>query len=136
MKKIIIITIIIALVFTLAACAPSAPSELDTKKSLIIGKILSVNNVSYTAISSQGDKAEIVYESSNAMNYDAQMVSDWGMIFAAAANFDYTEITIINTINHEPAAKIVTTSENVKALGDGWINESEFWDAVEIKAVD
>jgi len=133
MKKIIIIMLIITLAIMLVACGPS---ELDQKKAQIIGKMLKVNNVSYTAISSYGDKAEIVYESSEANKYDAQMVSDWGMIFASAANFGYKEIIIVNTINYMPAAKLTTGSENVKALGNGEINESEFWENVIIEAVD
>ncbi|MFH0869489.1 MAG: hypothetical protein V1866_00350 [archaeon] len=133
MKKIMIITIIITLAIMLIACGPS---KLDTKKAQIIGQMLKVNNVSYTAISSNGDKAEIIYESSEANKYDAQMVYDWGMIFASAANFGYNEIIIVNTINYMPAAKLTTDSENVKALGNGEINESVFWENVRIEAVD
>lgn len=133
MKKAIIIVLIIALAIILVACGPS---KLDQKKAQIIGKMLKMNNVSYIAISSNGDRAEIIYESSEANKYDAQMVSDWGMIFASAANFGYKEIIIVNTINYMPAAKLMTNSENVKALGNGEINESVFWENVEIEAVD
>ena len=132
MKKIIIIAILIVLVFTLASCAPS---KIEGKKALIIQKILDVNKVPYTTITLFGDKAEITYETSDATNYDAQIISDWGMIFAAAANFNYKEITIVNTINGEPIARLSTSSENVNLLGNDQINESEFWNAVEIKAV-
>ncbi len=135
-KTIITLAIIACIVSLMLITACGGASKLDVKKAQIMGKILSVNKVPYTAISSSGDKAEIIYESSDAIDYDAQMVSDWGMIFATAANFNYTEITIVNTINGEPTAKLTTTSENVKILGNGWMNESEFWDKVEIKAVD
>lgn len=135
-KTIIAFAIIASIVSVMLLTACGGASKLDAKKAQIMGKILSVNKVPYTAISSSGDKTEIIYESSAATNYDAQLVSDWAMIFATAANFNYTEITIVNTINGEPTARLTATSENVKILGNGWMNESEFWNSVEIKAVD
>jgi hypothetical protein len=131
-RKIIIAFLLVVTLFLITACGPS---KLDDKKATIIEKVLTVNNVSFTKVTSNGDKVEILYESSDATNYDAQIVSDWGMIFATSANFNYSEITIINTINDEPVAKLTATSDNVKLLGNGWLNESEFWDTVKIEAI-
>jgi hypothetical protein len=66
------------------------------------------------------------------MTYDAQLVSDWGFIFATAAMFNYSDITIVNMINYEPTAKLTTSSENVNQLANNEINESVFWEGVEI----
>jgi len=132
MKKLIFA--LIALTILVSAC--SGPSELDMKKAKIIGKILEVNKVPYVAISSNGDSVEINYETSDAIQYDAQLVSDWGFIFATAAMFNYSEITIVNMINYEPTAKLTTSSENVNMFANGEIDEIVFWEGVEIKAVD
>jgi hypothetical protein len=134
-KKLIINITIVLIIISLIIITACKPSEIDTKKALIVGKILKENKIPYTAISSNNDKIEIIYETSDATNYDAQMINDWGMIFSAAANFDYKEIIIVNTINHVPTVKLTSTSENVKLLGNGWINESEFFENIEIKAI-
>lgn len=131
-RKIIIVIMLIATLFLITACNSS---NLEDKKSTIIGKVLTVNNVPYTSVKSNVDKIEIVYETSSATEYDAQIVNDWGMIFATSANFNYTEIIIINTINDIPVAKLTATSDNVKLLGNGWINETEFWDTVKIESI-
>ncbi len=145
MKRTSIIALAFIAALLITACAPSKLDEktsldnktsLDDKKSTIVGKILTVNDVPYTSVNSTGDTIEIFYETSDATGYDAQIISDWGMIFATSANFDYKEITIINTINYMPAAKMTATSDNVKLLGNGWINESEFWDTVKIESVE
>ena len=131
-RKIILVMMLIATLFLITACGSS---KLDDKKSAIIEKVLTVNNVPYTSVKSNSDKIEIFYETSSATNYDAQIINDWGMIFATSANFNYTEIIIVNTINDIPVAKLTATSNNVKLLGNGWINESEFWDTVKIESV-
>jgi hypothetical protein len=133
LKQIIIIATLLIITMLITGCGPS---ELDNKKSAIMGKILSQNQVPYVAIASNGDKAEIIYEVSDGDDYDAQVVSDWGNIFATASLFNYTQITIVNTVNYQPYAKLTTSSEVVNALGNGYISEEEFWNQIEIEAVE
>jgi hypothetical protein len=127
----IMIICLILLALTLSACGPS---KADENKAQVIGNLLKTDDVPYTAISSNGKSIEIFYESSDADNFDSQMVADWASIFATAALFNYTDITIVNTINYMPAARLSTSSVNVNALANGLINESIFWNNVDIKA--
>lgn len=105
-----------------------------SKESQTIAKIFDVEKIPYTAVQVKGDTLQVTYEASSADEYDSQIVADWGTIFGIAANMPYEKIVIINTINDIPTAELAASRENIRAYLDGTINETQFWERVDITA--
>ena len=119
--------------FVIASCSSVSKSvTLDAKKAAILENMLRSLDVPVTSIQSQGETVEVYYETSKATAYDNQVVADWGTIFGAASELKYETIRIHNTVNGVSYATLTAEGELVNAFADGSINQSAFWESVQI----
>jgi len=123
--------VLLLLLLFLSACS----KDSSAKQEEVVKKVLDLQQVKYADVQVKGSSVEITYEASEATAFDNQLLVDWGTIFGTMAEFPYDPITIVNTINGEPTAEVITTRADVHDFLRGVKNESQFWESVDIKAV-
>jgi len=132
MNKMIIMIAFVSL-FLLAGCGKP---DLDDKNSEILSKILVMDGISVTDVKFSDREVWVHHETSEADGYDENLIADWAYIFGLTSEFDVTTINIVNEINGMEASSLTTSKENVDQFFNNEINESYFWENVEIKAAD
>jgi hypothetical protein len=126
---------LVAAVLALFLLASCGKADTSAKQEAVVKKVLDLQQVKYTDVQVKGSSIEVTYEASEATGFDNQLIIDWGTIFGTLAEFPYDPITIVNTINGQPTAKVTTTRADVHDFLRGVKNESQFWESVDIEAV-
>ena len=112
-------------------------SAYNEKNEDVLGRLLEINDVEYESIEITNEKIRVTIESSNASEYDTQLIAWWGLIFANAGLLEgedqaYKYIIIQTNINREPIAYVSANRASVLDLMEGRIDDAMFWDEVSI----
>ncbi len=134
-KTAIIVIIVLTLAIFISGCGKKA-DDLSDLKPITLEEEFEAIGVKVSSVDTSGDTIEVMYEASEADDYDSQIIADWAVIFGVSSQFGYDKITIVNTLNDEPFAKLTTTRQNVESFAGGSINESVFWENVDIVHVE
>jgi hypothetical protein len=126
MKKILIITLALIITFMLSGC--SSKMSTDSLEFSLKEQGLHVSD-----IDTFFNSVTITYDAALANEYDTQIIADWATIMATSASFNYTKITIINTLDGKSTAKIVVHKDAIDSYLNGSINDAAFWEKVDIK---
>ena len=127
--------ICIGLLLLLPSCNEDAKHR--DKHEQILWKMLELDEVAGVKdIAFTGKTITVIYEASEADDYDTQLIANWGSIFGAGANFPYEEIAIITTVNDVPYTKLTASQQLVLAYVHGDISDTQFWENVEFESLE
>lgn len=131
-RTVLIITMLMfLLVFTSFVSA-----GIDDKNEEILSALLKIENIDFQDVQISNDRILVVVESSDASEYDTEIIAWWGSIFGNAVLLngkdEYKFIVIQNNVNDIPIAFISANRASVIDMVEGRIDDITFWDEVSI----
>jgi hypothetical protein len=98
--------------------------------------LLTREGVNAESLESKGWDISIVYETSNADEYDDQLLVVWATIFGTLWRYTDETVTIVNTIDDERRMVIKADREDIRLFAAGVLKSDEFFSRATIKSIE
>ncbi len=134
---------VVVIVAALLACKKksddgdqSKPTRAETDPVVAAQSFLAIRGIDASHVEKRGDDLYVFYEADRALEYDAQLSVEWGLVFGAFASAASGHVIIVNGVAGEPFVAVRAKSKDTRQLSAGKIDAREFFSRLELQILD